>query len=816
MSAESGTDAAQAFLNAVFAGVESGGYISVVEVPGDEGVAQEDRWRAMKQTYLATRPNMIPQLADLRETSAWYFSPVIYSAQSRTKMHVLEGSVLWVDLDNEKVDPFAITPRPSIVVVSSKGHYHLYWLLANSMSAANLEHYNRRLAYAIGADRSGWDANQLLRLPAGLNIKHDPPDAVRLLQLDASLVYTIDMFAALPEAPKGREIVQEEALPTQDVSIEWLMEKWGDQMSARMVDLLKRRQADRSRALWLIANECARMQMPVEHCYFLVRGTPNDKFQHLRYLAAESLWRDILGAYQQTAAGQTDRGIVDKISSIRMDKIHYSIKLQRIGEALLGDMSRTGMFYQTAEGSSLYYLDLSKGVGCLIPVGLRSQGLRKLMIDRYAINPGTQEWMGLYELIAARCQDDEPVRVHRFSYYAAETGVLYINKYDNQIYRVTAAGYEIVPNGADGVLFLNPVGAEPFSAARTPHLNGHSPRESLWEQYVLRCANLPEDPQLDAREVRHIIHAWVLSFFFKDMFPVKPIILVHGETGSGKTMLFKAILRVLVGPNAMPDAPYGNEESFDNAATNSEFLFVDNVDDKVTWLANKLALVATGAGVKKRKLYTDNDAFTATASCFVGITSRSPRFLDGRDDVVERVVPVAVVPYAGRMVNEYTIVREIDRHRAFLWGELLDVLSRTVSRLGRGGLPTFQGDFRQADFGSFLGITAPMANIEPSRLYSHIKRMQGIEATEDNPLVLALRYWISNPKNIGREVTPASLHTELAITPGGTDFVRRIVSPRSLTTQLTRNARYMAQVGIYVTKHGSVAPMYSFRCKDDT
>src|SRR5262249_26770003 len=132
-------------------------------------------------------------------------------------------------------------------------------------------------------------------------------------------------------------------------------------------------------------------------------------------------------------------------------------------------------------------------------------------------------------------------------------------------------------------------------------------------------------------DVRHVIRTWVMALFFKELFPVKPILFLHGETGSGKTSLFKCIGGVLLGAGEGPTELPEDQDNFNHLVSSNEFVVLDNVDDWKPWLPNKLAMVATSYSFDKRKLYTDSTVLHHRVSCFVGITARTPRFI--RDDV---------------------------------------------------------------------------------------------------------------------------------------------------------------------------------------
>lgn len=118
-----------------------------------------------------------------------YFTPALFRSQKRTLEFCLGSQVAWVDLDtpagaSEDVTRQAVAPPPGLVVASgSPGRSHRYWRSESFLEAGrDLGPTNRKLAQIYGADKSGVDPTQLLRLPGSLNHKHTPPLPVEVLE----------------------------------------------------------------------------------------------------------------------------------------------------------------------------------------------------------------------------------------------------------------------------------------------------------------------------------------------------------------------------------------------------------------------------------------------------------------------------------------------------------------------------------------------------------------------------------------------------------------------------------------------------------
>lgn len=99
-----------------------------------------------------------------------YFVPSILRGESRKKLSFKSSGVVWVDADNG-IDRLPLVP--SYVVETSPGRFHAYWKLDQVCSSQNqLEETNKELAKLSGADMSGWDCTQLLRIPGTTSKKH--------------------------------------------------------------------------------------------------------------------------------------------------------------------------------------------------------------------------------------------------------------------------------------------------------------------------------------------------------------------------------------------------------------------------------------------------------------------------------------------------------------------------------------------------------------------------------------------------------------------------------------------------------------------
>lgn len=93
---------------------------------------------------------------------------------------------------------------PTMVLASgSPGHIQIYWGLHERVNGRQIESVNRSLALVLDGDPVSVDIARILRPPATMNHKHNPPLPVRLLRLDPNVRYELsELTATLPADPQ--------------------------------------------------------------------------------------------------------------------------------------------------------------------------------------------------------------------------------------------------------------------------------------------------------------------------------------------------------------------------------------------------------------------------------------------------------------------------------------------------------------------------------------------------------------------------------------------------------------------------------------
>lgn len=126
-----------------------------------------------------------------------YFCPHGFSRRRRVKEYSVLPKLLWSDMD--ETDPSAVKYPPTIAIESSPGRYVGLWILDRPCT----EELNRRMSYAVGADKSGWDLSQVLRIPGTTNYKYADQPRTRVLWGDRDEWKVADLDASLPQEEKN-------------------------------------------------------------------------------------------------------------------------------------------------------------------------------------------------------------------------------------------------------------------------------------------------------------------------------------------------------------------------------------------------------------------------------------------------------------------------------------------------------------------------------------------------------------------------------------------------------------------------------------
>lgn len=117
--------------------------------------------------------------------------------KGRTHKHVQRVRALFVDLDGAPIEPVREGPLPpQIIVESSRGRWHAYWLVSGC-ELADFRPLQRGLAARFGGDKACVDLPRVMRLPGFWHQKKGAPCMTRIVEIAERPAYPLqDVLAA--------------------------------------------------------------------------------------------------------------------------------------------------------------------------------------------------------------------------------------------------------------------------------------------------------------------------------------------------------------------------------------------------------------------------------------------------------------------------------------------------------------------------------------------------------------------------------------------------------------------------------------------
>ena len=227
-----------------------------------------------------------------------------------------------------------------------------------------------------------------------------------------------------------------------------------------------------------------------------------------------------------------------------------------------------------------------------------------------------------------------------------------------------------------------------------------------------------------------LLAAWIYTVLLDK--PTKPVPVLIGPPGSGKTSTARLLMRLLQGLGADVIALPRSAKDLLVVADNQRFLAIDNVDASPPgWFADTVAALATGAQAQSRRLWSDKGVITLQLKCGLILTSMAAPF--NRADVADRSIVIEMARLDG-FVPESQLFEFVDRVRMHFAGALLHDLNHLI-QLERT-IRSPREMFRMADFAGIVRlILGECADVALRALLE----AQADLALRDDDVFLALR-----------------------------------------------------------------------------
>jgi len=716
---------------------------------------------------------------------------------------------LWVDVDakhhgDSKDEAFAALQRldanirPSIVVDSGNG-YHAYWLLeepveledptpgASEVSGedpAYVEGFNVGLGHHVGGD-SVQDVTRVMRLPGTWNVKDpDNPRSCKIVEFEPERRYRLETFQHLYVQSSASPIaVKTEDLPIVGPEPPDGLQLEGDAAALWRGDLVSV-QGDRSRALFRIGLVLTAHGLDERSVAAKLKALDAAIPEYGKYVGRDrEYWR----IAQKAASGE----LRQQVEAVQQAGGRRSADL--VARKVRHLMKLRGRFLH--DGDEGHYL----ADGELYLLHRDSDALAAMLLDRYGINRASNRFGHVLEALKAEAlQAGDHVTPQRYVSYDRERDALYLADNAGAMYRIDEQAVAQQQNGSDGIMF--------HSAPDVAPLTLGDPETGLLDRLVFERVVL-EDGILTADQQRLLLKVWFFGLFFAEEMPTRMLLLLLGEKGSSKTTVLNLMGRLLMGPAFSAGSVPQSQGDFDVIMHLNWFVALDNIDEHIPWLKDRLALAATGNMPRKRKLFTDRGEVATPYRAFVALTSREPKFI--RDDVADRMLVLHTRRIEWFQPSQL-LYQEIDRARPPLWGEVITVLQRIVGELRR--LESDVGlNVRMADFARVGVAIARALDREPQfcEAMGTLNKEQTSLILEHDLIAQSLIQWTrENPEH--EELTAAELYTELTRFEGFNRACRSGVSLGQKLHHLRADLQSVVQIEV-VKQSATHSARYTIR-----
>lgn len=230
-----------------------------------------------------------------------YFCPHLLKEEKRVKENASYAPTAWADLDTCK--PSQLSVAPTVTVESSPQRYQAYWVFQEVQDPGDIEDLNRRIAYAHqseGADITGWDLTQLLRIPMTYNLKRPTAHIVRTLNVNRNK-YRLEDFNVYPQTADGVNQIADPMPEIPEETGKEVLERhststalWG-----RFED---HPTEDWSKALWVLELNCFEAGLTKEETFIVARDSNTNKYARDNR-PDRLLWKEVCRAEEQNRQG---------------------------------------------------------------------------------------------------------------------------------------------------------------------------------------------------------------------------------------------------------------------------------------------------------------------------------------------------------------------------------------------------------------------------------------------------------------------------------------------------------------------------------
>lgn len=401
----------------------------------------------------------------------------------------------------------------------------------------------------------------------------------------------------------------------------------------------------------------------------------------------------------------------------------------------------------------------------MVPVSLKAPSWCAILSRRYGVMAGERLAGNVTGMVQSYCHDlGEKKQVRRYSYFDRDQHCLYLSRYNGECYKLDGDTISIVPNG-DAVFFIDDEGGVTVDA----EIFDHEPEVDHLFANLVNDVNLPETTETGqtADQQRLLMKVWLMCMGIPDLLVAKPLLLITGVKGAGKTSLAQRLQILAQGRDFAQQLGKNDQDEFGVTLLREALAIIDNVDTVIDWLKDALCAYATGGGWRRRKKYSDDAVHSIRPQAFVALPTMNPATFR-RDDVADRVVMINVAGRRKETGYAVDVLTPIKEQRPRLYGEWLWWLNQVVRELAS---PKTKAEVLQpvhhrlAGFAHLSHVVGRVLKVTPLEVDAMLDAAQAERvsmAAAGDVLVDLIDRWLQSGENEGRSITSQDLFTELS------------------------------------------------------
>lgn len=452
----------------------------------------------------------------------------------------------------------------------------------------------------------------------------------------------------------------------------------------------------------------------------------------------------VLQKLTAAATNQTFGAALQVLDRIRLGKGAGFQKVRIASLTILSYLKEQGKLVQ--DRGVIYWLD--RETRDLLVLG--NDDWIRFIHNTFGINPVDSFGKQVMESVRLYALDEaQRIGVYRRAFWRGEELILNLGGREVYILNGNVEERRLVLNGDENILFINSEDRLNIPNLMTSEVTAISPWSVLVDDVSFATT---ESVKATPDQQKELLKAWILSVFFAQAMPTRPILTILAPAGAGKTTTARRILRFFEGLDedvlgVVQDKP----DSIRASLMEHKILVLDNLEkSRALWLPDILNRVSTGSHIEIRTLYKTNTVLKLIPDCYVIITATEIPFSE--ETVYTRILPLELAALNHPRPEHQIQIQMIDQLEG-MWKGMLQDLDEVVYQLKNNRSVEAPNESRLADFTVFCARIKDAYFMDGEELMTGLGNMltrQRQVLQQSSPFIQVLENWIrAKPEEAG-------------------------------------------------------------------